>query len=223
MGMDNDMYGLLFRTFDDNVAIEGLVSHHPGGLPPHLVKSPDAGGVSSTVIQIPASLVVTGAAFREFMRKNRLDEVVEGLLAGVDVKSLEELQSPAAQIQEIIHSSPLPERVYQRILEGCRNIGHGTALVWPVTMPFELVHFSQQCQRFPYLEASSSLGVIKAIRTWWASLFEANAIFYRELNSQRHRDAGITVAAQRTPAAAIEGIPVHLRCNSLVQPAPLAK
>jgi pyruvate,water dikinase len=146
--------------------------------------------------------VVTAAAFREFMRKNRLDEVVEGLLAGVDLKSLEELQSPAAQIQEIIHSSPLPEQVCDHILQGCRELGHGTTIVWPVRVPFELVHFSHE---FPYLEASSSRGIIQAIRTWWASLFESTAIFYRELNGQRHRDARITVAAQRTPAPAFNG------------------
>ncbi len=200
--MDNQMYSPLFGSLDDTGAIKGLGSYHPVGLPPHIVKGPDVHGAISTVIQIPASLVVTAAAFREFMRKNRLDEVVEGLLAGVNVKSIEELQRPAAQIQEIVHSSPLPEQVCDHILEGCREIGPGTTIVWPVTMPFELVHFSQEYQRFPYLEASGPPGIIQAIRTWWASLFESTAIFYRELNSQRHRDAGITVAAQRTPATA---------------------
>jgi pyruvate,water dikinase len=149
--------------------------------------------------------VVTAAAFREFMRKNRLDEVVEGQLAGVDVKSLEELQSPASQIQEIIHSSPLPEQAGEHILKACQEMGQGATIVWPVRVPFELVHFSQEYQRFPYLEASGPPGIIQAIRTWWASLFEATAIFYRELNGQRHRDAGITVAAQRMPAPAFNG------------------
>ena len=68
----------------------------------------DANIMSPPVFQIPASLLMTAAAFREFMRKNRLDEVVEGLLAGVNVKRIEELRQPAAQIREIIHSSPPP-------------------------------------------------------------------------------------------------------------------
>jgi phosphoenolpyruvate synthase/pyruvate phosphate dikinase len=46
----------------------------------------------------PASLVVTAAAYREFMRKNCLDEVVEDLLAEVNVKRIEEPQQPTAQI-----------------------------------------------------------------------------------------------------------------------------
>jgi pyruvate,water dikinase len=200
--MDGQRYSLLFRTYDDTVAIKGPAYYHLGGPPPYLAKGLIADNSSSTVIQIPASLVVTGSAFREFMRKNRVDEVVEGLLAGVNVKSIEELQSPASQIQEIIRSSPLPEQVSEHIMEGCREIGHGAAVVWPLTMPFELAHFSQEYQEFPYLEASGSLGIIQAIRSWWASLFESTAIFYRELNDQRHRDARIMVAAQRTLAPA---------------------
>jgi phosphoenolpyruvate synthase/pyruvate phosphate dikinase len=54
--------------------------------------------MSPAVIQIPASLVVTAAAYREFMRKNCLDEVVEDLLAEVNVKRIEEPQQPTAQI-----------------------------------------------------------------------------------------------------------------------------
>jgi hypothetical protein len=98
----------------------------------------DVNITSPGVIKVPASIVVTAAAFREFMCKNRLDEVIEGLLTGVNVKRIEELQQPAAQIREVIRSSPLPNQVYDSILEGCREMGYGATVVWPVTMPFEL-------------------------------------------------------------------------------------
>jgi phosphoenolpyruvate synthase/pyruvate phosphate dikinase len=203
--MDNQIYSLQFRAFDDNMAIRGPGPYHPVRLPLRLGKGPNTYGELSIVIQIPAGLVVTAAAFREFMRKNRLDEVVEGLLAGVDNKSLEELQRPASQIQEIIHSSPLPEQVGEHILKGCQEMGQGTIIVWPVRVPFELVHFSQEQQQIRYVEALGSRGVIQAIRTCWASLFESTAIFSRELNGQSHRDARITVAAQRMIAPAFNG------------------
>jgi pyruvate,water dikinase len=165
--------------------------------------------VSPPVFQIPASLVVTASAFREFMRKNRVDELVEGLLAEVDVKRLEELRHPAAQIQEVIRSSPLPDQVFDYILEGYREIGCGSTIVWPVTMPVELFHYSLEYQRFPYLEATGPEGTMEAIRSWWASLFEATAIFYREVNGQKHRDARITVAVQPVPAAESDWTSAH--------------
>jgi phosphoenolpyruvate synthase/pyruvate phosphate dikinase len=55
------------------------------------------------------------------------------------------------------------------------------------------------------MEVSDSRGIIQAIQTWWASLFEATAIYYRELNGQRHRDARVTVVAQRKTAPAFNG------------------
>lgn len=168
-----------------------------------------AGGLASSVMsppvfQIPASLVVTASAFREFMRKNRLDEIVESLLGGADGKRLEDLQHPAAQIQEAICSSSLPDEVYNHILEGCREIGYGSSIVWPVTMPVELFHYSLEYQRFPYLEAKGPEEIVEAIRSWWASLFESTAIFYREVKGQKHRDARITVAVQQMPVAALD-------------------
>jgi phosphoenolpyruvate synthase/pyruvate phosphate dikinase len=71
-------------------------------------------------------------------------------------------------------------------------------------MPFELFHYSWQYQRFPYLEATSPEGILEAVRSWWASLFESTSIFYRELNGETHRNARITVAAQRTASPSDE-------------------
>ena len=81
-------------------------------------------------------------------------------------------------------------------------MGYGATVVWPVTMPFELFHYSWEYQRFPYLEVAGPEGIMKAVRSWWASLVESTAIFYRELYGRRHRDTRITVAAQRTADSA---------------------
>ena len=189
-----------------------IMSTYQGRPPSHdeLSASVRARGQDNTitsppVIQIPASLVVTAAAFREFMLKNRLDEVVEGLLAGVNAKRLEELQQPSAQIREVIRSSSLPDEVYHPILEGCLEMGYGATVVWPVIMPFELFHYSREYQQSPYLAAADPEEIMNAIRSWWASLFDSPAIYYRELSGQRHRDARITVAVQRMPDSASNG------------------
>jgi hypothetical protein len=95
--------------------------------------------------------------------------------------------------------------VGEHILKGCQEMGQGTIIVWPVRVPFELVHFFQEQHQIRWVEAFGSRGVIRAIRTWWAYLFESTAFFYRELNGQSHRDARITVAAHRMPAPAFKG------------------
>jgi hypothetical protein len=53
------------------------------------------------------------------------------------------------------------------------EMGYGATVVWPVTMPFELFHYSWEYQRFPYLEVAGPEGIMKAVRSWWASLLES--------------------------------------------------
>lgn len=161
---------------------------------PFRIKANGAGGTSSPVIQIPASLVVTAAAYREFMDRMRLDEVVEGLLEGVNVKRIEDLYEPATQIKKIVHSAPIAEPLYSSIVEGYQGLGDGAKLVYPVSMPHELLHGSTRYPEFSHLTAADQQEMLEAIKTWWASLFEPTAIFFRELNGQSHRDARIAVA-----------------------------
>lgn len=151
------------------------------------------------MVQVPDSLVITAAAYRKFMGKNRLDEVVEGLLQGVDALRIGELQRPAAQIKAIIHTSPIPEPVLSSLNAACQRIGRQATIVWPVTMPYELFRCSREFQECPYLEAASPEELMGAIKTWWASLFDARAIYFRETNHQSHREAEITIAAQQLP------------------------
>ena len=151
------------------------------------------------LVRVPDSLVITAAAYRKFMSKNRLDEVVEGLLQGVDAQRIGELQRPAAQIKAIIHTSPIPEPVFSSLHAACQRIGGQATIVWPVTMPYELIRCSKEFQECPYLEAASPEELMGAIKTWWASLFDARAIHYRETNHQSHREAEITIAAQQLP------------------------
>jgi pyruvate,water dikinase len=202
MEMDNHLSNLPFLAFPDTMAIESPASFHWRGLSPYRVTGLDTNGASSTVIQIPASFVVTPAAYREFMDKNRLDEVVDGLLEGANVKQIETLQRPSAQIKDIIQSAPIPEPVYSYLKEGFKALGGGIAIVWPVSLPNELLHPPNVPERCPYLQAVGLREAIGAIKTWWASLFDPSAIFYRELYGQEHRDTGITVAAQQVPILA---------------------
>jgi phosphoenolpyruvate synthase/pyruvate phosphate dikinase len=146
------------------------------------------------VINIPFSFMVTSGSFRKFMQMNRLAEVVEGLLARVDVKWIEEIQSPAAQIKEIIQIAPVPEPIYTSITEGYQRLGGGARFVW-TAIPPSTIYCTREFTQSSYLKVTGLAETIVAIKWWWASLFDANLIFHREFNGQRHEDAGITVVA----------------------------
>lgn len=196
--MANNQYSKLSRPWEQMIAMRSLEFGHHGGAS-HRNGRGHTGEESSPAIPIPESMVVTAAAYRKFMRKNRLHEVVEGLLEGVDVTRMEDLQHPAAQIKGIIHNSQIPEPLFSRINTACQRLGSGVILVWPVTAPYETFRCSSEYQEDLYLEANNPAQVIGAIKTWWASLFDAAAIHFRGTNQQDHRDVDITVAAQQAP------------------------
>lgn len=151
---------------------------------------------SDTPIQ--PSLVVTPVAHQEFMTHNRLYEVLEGLLEGIDATRTEELERVASKIRGIFHAAPIPEPLGSHIYQSCQRLGVGFALVWPIIRPYDKLWFSRGYKKRPYLEASTPEGVMKAIKTWWASPFDAAAVHhYWESKGPSYQEAAITVVAQQ--------------------------
>jgi pyruvate,water dikinase len=160
-------------------------------------KSPEEQIKSQLVLQVPASFVLTVAAYQEFMRKNRLHEVIEGLLKGVNVKDIDALKVPAAQIRQIISAAIMPKSLHAQIQEAYQRLGCARVVLWPVTTPYEMLHASGGRHQRPFLEAEGLDGLLQAIKTWWASLFGVEAIFYRELYGQKHSDTRTVLAVQQ--------------------------
>jgi pyruvate,water dikinase len=159
--------------------------------------NPEEKAKSELVLQVPASFVLTAAAYQEFMGKNRLNEVIEGLLKGVNVKDIDALKAPAAQIKQIISAALMPQSLHAQIQEAYQRLGCSRVVLWPVTTPYEMLHASGSHRQRPFLEAEGLEGVFHAIKTWWASLFSVEAIFYRELYGQKHSDTRTVLAVQQ--------------------------
>jgi pyruvate,water dikinase len=159
--------------------------------------SPEQRVKSELVLQVPASFVLTAAAYQEFMCKNRLHEVIEGLLKGVNLKDIDALRAPAAQIKQIIGAALMPKSLHTQIQEAYQRLGCSRVVLWPVTTPYEMLHASGGRHQRPFLEAEGLEGVLQAIKTWWASLFGVEAIFYRELYGQKHSDTRTVLAVQQ--------------------------
>jgi pyruvate, water dikinase len=152
---------------------------------------------SQLILQVPASFVLTAAAYQEFMRKTRLDEVIEGLLKGVNVKDIDALKEPAAQIRRIISAALMPKSLCAQIQEAYQRLGCSRVVLWPVTTPYEMFYSAGGRHQRPFLEAEGFDGVLEAIKTWWASLFGVEAVFYRELYGQKHSDIKTVLAVQQ--------------------------
>jgi pyruvate, water dikinase len=149
------------------------------------------------VLQVPASFVLTEAAYQEFIHQTRLDEAIEGLLMGVNVKDIDALKEPAAQIRQIISAALMPKSLCAQIQGAYQWLGRGRVVLWPVITPYEMLHPTAGRHQRPFLEAEGFDGVLQAIKSWWAALFGVEAVFYRELYEQKHSDIRTVLAVQR--------------------------
>jgi pyruvate,water dikinase len=152
---------------------------------------------SQLVLQVPASFVVTEAAYQEFIHQTRLDEVIEGLLTGVNVKDIDALKEPAAQIRQIISAALMPKSLQTQIQRAYQWLGCRRVVLWPVITPYEMLHPVGGRHQRPFLEAEGIDGVLQAIKSWWAALFSVGAVFYRELYGQKHSDIRTVLAVQQ--------------------------
>jgi phosphoenolpyruvate synthase/pyruvate phosphate dikinase len=131
------------------------------------------------------------------MRKNRLHEVIEGLLTGVNVKDIDALKEPTAQIRQIISAALMPKSLCAQIQEAYQRLGCGRVVLWPITTPYEMPYSAGGRHQRPFLEAEGIDGVLRAIKAWWAALFSVEAVFYRELYGQKHSDIRTVLAVQQ--------------------------
>jgi pyruvate,water dikinase len=149
------------------------------------------------VLQVPASFVLTERAYQEFIHKTRLDEVIEGLLKEVNVKDIDALESPAAQIRQIVINALMPKSLCAQIQRAYQRLGCSRVVLWPVTTHHEMLRPTGGRYQRPFLEAEGFDGVLQAIKAWWASLFDVEAVFYRELYGQKHSNIRTVLAVQQ--------------------------
>src|ERR671919_1797131 len=92
-------------------------------------KGASLGELLQAGISVPPGFVVTTTAYQEFMRKNRLHEVVKGLLAPVPIDDANALNQAAEQIQNIFLCSPVPPSIEQAIEDAYLRLGQGPVAV----------------------------------------------------------------------------------------------
>ena len=156
-------------------------------------------------VPVPPGFVVTTAAYKAFMTERRLD-VVESLLVRLDVHDFSELKRVAAQVQQVILSSPVPSETAAEIRQGYERLGGGPVAVRSSATTEDMPDASFAGQYRTFLNVEGGWNVIRAVRACWASLFEERAIFYREENHVPHTEVAFAVPVQRMVPADVSGV-----------------
>ena len=181
-------------------SVTGQDVAHVGG------KAASLGEMLSIGAPVPPGFVITTAAYRAFILERRLDQVLEGLLDGVDVHDSRKLNRVAAQIKELILSRSMSPEIEEAIRGGYERLGGGPVAVRSSGTAEDMPDASFAGQHRTLLNVEGSANVVRGVLACWASLFEARAIFYREENSIPHTDVAMAVTIQRMVPADASGV-----------------
>lgn len=169
-------------------------------------KGASLGEMTRAGFSVPPGFVVTTVAYEKFMKANRLDGVVAGLLAPVNVYDMRGLHRAAEQVQSIIGSTLLGCLLREAVEEAYEGMGGGPVAVRSSATAEDLpgASFAGQQNTFLYVEGVED--ILDAIRACWASLFEARSIFYRASNGFNHEAVSIAVPVQRMVPSDVSGV-----------------
>lgn len=174
-------------------------------------KGANLGELTRAGLPVPPGFIVTSVAYFEFLKKTGLDKKIKSILRGLDVENSKKLNEAAVLIQKEILSKPMPTMLskdiaasYQKLYTSFENAMF--VAVRSSATAEDLPQASFAGQQKTFLNVSGAEEVIKAVRKSWASLFEARAIYYREVNHFDHLKVGIAVPIQKMIQSEKSGI-----------------
>ena len=160
---------------------------------------------------MPPGFIVTAAAYFDFLKKTGLDSKIKKLLKNLDVEKSQKLNQAAAETQKAILGKMLPQVLEREISSAYHKLYTTTSSAIFVAVRSsataeDLPTASFAGQQKTYLNVSGSDEVLKAVRKCWASLFEARAIYYRQVHQFAHLKVGIAVPVQKMIQAEKSGV-----------------
>lgn len=169
-------------------------------------KGANLGEMTQAGLPVPQGFIVTAEAYFDFLKANKLDQLVRKTLTGLDAEKTKDLNEAATLLQKAIQTHPLPKALVESIEKAYEEMHQGAVAVRSSATAEDLPDASFAGQQATFLNIEGNQQLIKAIRECWASLFEARAIYYRIANNFDHFKVGIAVPVQKMVESEISGI-----------------
>ncbi|MBS3169326.1 phosphoenolpyruvate synthase [Candidatus Woesearchaeota archaeon] len=168
---------------------------------------------------VPNGFCVTAQTYQEYLDRTSIKERIRELLTGLDKEDTSRLQQTAAQIQELIVSTAIPEDLAEEIRDNYELLGadqHKASEIVQAKDVFVAVRSSATAEDLPeasfagqqatYLNVRGKENVVGAVLACWASLYTARAIYYRQKNNFDHMKVLISAVVQKMVDAEKSGI-----------------
>ncbi|MBN1191370.1 MAG: phosphoenolpyruvate synthase [Dehalococcoidales bacterium] len=169
-------------------------------------KGANLGELTQARIPVPQGFIVTADAYYQFIEQTHIAEQIRHKLEPLDPHNSKLLQKVAEEIQKIILDCTVPSDLAGEIREAYKKMGEGLVAVRSSATAEDLPDASFAGQQSTYLNVQGEEGVVDAVKSCWASLFNARAIFYRAERNFDHFKVGIAVPVQRMVQSQASGV-----------------
>ncbi|WP_237037602.1 PEP/pyruvate-binding domain-containing protein [Mediannikoviicoccus vaginalis] len=183
-------------------------------------KGANLGEMTSAKINVPSGFVITADAYRDFLKVNGIDILIEnGIKKSVDDKR--KLLNEAEHFRGKIKSGKFPERLENAIREKYFDLGNNTRVAVRSSATAEdLPDASFAGQQETYLNVQGIESVLNAVRNCYASLWGNRAVSYRFHQGYDQTSVSIAVVIQEMIESEKSGVlftvnPVNKKENEM--------
>jgi pyruvate,water dikinase len=153
-------------------------------------------------VRVPNGFAVSAEAYREFLRRNDLLDVIRQALDGLDTANVDDLQARGRRIRQAILAAPMPPEIEAAILAAYDALGDGggepvDVAVRSSATAEDLPDASFAGQQETFLNVRGHAALIDACRRSFASLFTDRAMSYRVDKGFDHQRVALSIGVQR--------------------------
>jgi len=159
-------------------------------------KGANLGELTRAGLPVPPGFIVTSEAYFSFLDGAGLRPALERNLSGLDVTNPGRLSEAASAIKQVISGAPMSGDLAADISAAYANAGAGVVAVRSSATAEDLADASFAGQQSTFLNVAGH-NLLENVQACWASLFEPQAIAYRERRGIQHLDVGIAVVIQQ--------------------------
>ena len=169
-------------------------------------KGANLGEMIKAGLPVPEGFVLLTSSYRRFVKENKLEEEIDGLLNSLDESDLSSLKQVCDKIHRLFEKGDIPEEISQEIDRAYREIGNYQVVVRSSATAEDLPGTSFAGQYDTYLNVSGREELYKYIKKCWASLWNSRALSYRLKHNMGNNDLAHGVVVQKLINATKSGI-----------------
>ena len=159
--------------------------------------------LSGLGIKIPGGFVVTVAAYREFIKYNKLDDQIRKIINAIKLDDIESLRRGGLQARQLLKNAKFPRNLSDAIIERYYELSQEydqeitDVAVRSSATAEDLPDASFAGQQETYLNVRGPAPLMNAVRNCFASIFTDRAISYRQSFGYDHFSIGLSVCIQK--------------------------